>query len=335
MNNQQYQPTTDEQAPVAPDFTCYQSLKRSLAGGWKVFAKHPARYLRWQWLWALLRALGMTALFWYATQVYTEHIHPAYLFWKLGATEHMEWGLVPITGRTWVFLGLCVVASLVLLYFNKGNTWSQVQQFAATGQAFARPSLAGKQMVPNALRCFVLDALFLLVNAGLIALAVWLSCKTSGWWLLLLAPIECIVYVYSYVCRCGLLVAGVKPGRVFAWGWTNSRRCGGGYFLLLILTGIPYLLLCAALFLPLVIFTFAILANGETLLTGAQSGLPSYFPYLYFIVTTSCMLLASVFASMRLWPLAMKTCYVVQSARVSVLSEEQPRVPLPGASDNA
>lgn len=329
MNRQQYPTSSGEQVPAAPDFSCYQSLRRCLVGGWKVFAKHPARYLRGQWLWAMFRSLGLTALLLYATQIYAEHILPAYLFWKMGATEHIEWGLVPVPGRTWACLGLCVVVVLVLLYLSKGNTWSQTQRFTATGLTGARPTIAGKGMAKNALRCFVVDVLFTLVNVGFIGLVVWLSYKTSWWWLLLLVPIECAVYVFSNICRCGLLVAHVTPVRLLAWGWAKGKRGGGGYFLLLLLTGIPYLLLCAVLLLPLVIFTFAILANGETLLTGAQSGLPAYFPYLYFAVSTICLLFASVFASLRLWPLAMKTCYLVQSGPAAVQTEIRPQVHIP------
>ncbi len=292
------------------DHSRFQSLKACLFTGWKVFADHPMRYLAWQFPGALFRGLGLTVFIWYATQLYAEHIHPAFMFWKMGATDKPVLDLFPILPRNWTFLGLCCLYALLALYLSKGYTWHKIRRTTAYNtqkQTFAQYA---KSLLANSMHCFLYDAAASVINLLLIGLTVLLAWKTSWWCLLLLLPIECFVYVFTTIGRYGWMLARHPLRNLPAWTWKESKRYGGAYFLLLILTGIPYLLLCGILLLPMAVFTLAIMANAETLMTGAQSGLPDYFTYLYFAVSTLCLTFCALFASMRPWPLAFKTCYL-------------------------
>ena len=339
----QIQTAATDSTPSVPadpnvDYSRYQSLRACLARGWRVFADHPGRYIAWQLPGAVLRGLGLTLLLWYVSQIYAEHIHPAYKFWKMGATDQLVWDLIPIQPRTWLYLALIAVCCLLALYLSKGYLWVRVQRLVTPAPEKLTLSKYGKNLLRNGGRCFLYDLLssvVFLILAGLVALLSW---KTSWWCLLLLLPIGLVLYVFTTVGRYALLLTSQSLRSRLSWTWRNSKRYGGAYLLLLILTGIPYLLLCCALLLPVAVFTLAILANAETLMTGALSGLPGYFPYLYFFVGTLCFALCALFASMRPWSLALKTRYLAPLPAVAVPTPEPPmpetmpkEVPTPGA----
>ena len=289
----------------------YKSIKVCIINSWKEFATHTKAYLKYLWFHLFIAGMGF-ALFTAANNwMYAKHILPVNSLIGSGISEEVAKAMY---APTWQAIALCAVAFVAYLvanYLMMGSIYSQIRFYKATESLPATgPFSFWNEVKKDGVRTLVVD-LILAIVVGIITAIVFLIAKfTSLWVMLLMIPV--LIY-WTIIGTCGRMLYVVEKlplKETIKGAFKTGHHKFGGYFILLLLTSIPLLLIFVIAMQPVMVFNFANNANALTVLAGDPSGIPPYTLPLQILTATAAMLICGIGYALQQMPLAPYTAAI-------------------------
>lgn len=286
-------------------FNKERSIKASAADGWRMVALGWKRYLAALWPQLLILAAAAAFLLEMTVQYVCDHALPAYLLADMGAQPEVVRAValpsIPL-GTYWtlallifVFAGACFLA----------RVYSVMQVYRLTN---AMPSTMPLQMNRGefeATRRIVLIAILAFLVFNLISLPViYAALKWNPWIALVLVIIGSYLWASANLATLQYALFGKTLKASLVYGLKHGFGTSG---ILQFITLLPTLFGACVFLAPAVLYVCTEVAGTNSTLMSDPSGLPSYLPFLFFVINTVCFSLYKYFASLRTWTLALKT----------------------------
>lgn len=289
-------------------FNKYEGIKTCIFESWKQFALHTATFTKNLGMHLLIAAVGFALFTVEGGAFYTQYIQPSQTYIEAGINQQVAQA---IFSPSWASVGLLLVATLAALlafYLFQGAVTTQVRFFQATGSLpETGPFTFWREIRKDGIKQLVFDLTFGVVFALLAALIGTLAWKTSPWVALILVP---IFLYWSIICTAGKLsytLGHAKLSQALPYAFRLGHHKFGGYFILLLLTSIPLLLVAYTVFLLVVVFHLAESANCISTLIGDPSGIAPYVLPLHLLTATAAFLIFGLVQSLQLWTFALYT----------------------------
>lgn len=301
--------TEEDYTPLR--FRQTRSFRGCISDGWKIFALNAKTYLKYLWAHALLAGLGFALSLFLLTRFYVAHFLPARLYAEAGMDHEMVRQLCKPAATDCLPPALGLLFAVIATYLAKGAGWTQIRFYAATNALPAcHPFGLWRETRAAAGRNLLFDALtalaYALPAAG-VALVAWKATTPAwAWFLLLLIPIYIYVWVVSTIGRQYYIFGQTGLKAALRAATRNGVRSFGGYLLILMLTAVPFLLVSAVFLLPATLFPLSVMADGQSVLTNNDSGLPEYHSALFIGVSTLAFTACILLMSVRRWALSLK-----------------------------
>lgn len=284
-----------------------RSTTACIADGWRIFSLNWRAYLRFQWPYLLLAALG-TALFGFLLmRLVADILLPVVLLRREGVPFEVLQMVYRPAPRFVAMLAVGALCGLVGLGYWKGCLYTQMRVYAATDALPAMKALFLRKDVRRvALRAIAAEcvvALSLLLAGAALLCAAW---AWSGWLLLIALPVLVYVWVASLLLELRFLLEGRSMGRSLALAAGHDVRRFGGYFVLALLSWLPAIALTCVASLPACVLQCAWLTDAVGVLKGDASGLPAYFSVLYVPMGVLQGFVACFAFGLQRWALALK-----------------------------
>lgn len=285
-------------------FNKERSIKGCIADSWKVFALHRGRFLKHNALYLLL--VGLSGAFVVQTITYylTHHFLPAFrVHQTLQVPELIQALATPSLPFLLTFLASVLLGSLCLYAFTARQ--KQLMQVYQEENGFPKkmPLRLSASALRTLRRMIVADLPFIFVCLLATVGISYLAHEVHKAFLIALPLLFIYIGSTAHVARLYYAFQGLPYKSALKQAFCRSM---GNLFIVQFLTFIPYLVILSVLCLPIVLFVTSAWAGYDSELRGDGLGLPASFPYLFFLLHTLVIALATLFNSLRTWAVAMK-----------------------------
>lgn len=284
-------------------FNKERGIKSCISDGWRIFALNWRAYIKA--LWAYLIFTGMAGAFFVEmnVQYVCNHLLPALRLYQMkGNPEIIKMLAMPELSLLCYYILSAVVLGTAL--FCTHSRTIQLMLHYATEQALPQlPLPLLKEERATALRILKTNLSFglltAIITAGILA-AAW---KWQPWIALTLIPLYIYVSATANVCELqhALKCKSFKSSLVYA-----LKHSMGLTFIIQFITFIPSALLCLVFIMPTCIYALTEWAGNNSMLMDDPSGLPSYLPFMFFILNAIGLACCAFVGSVRSWTLALK-----------------------------
>lgn len=280
-----------------------RSIVRCIKDAWLIFSLHFKQQMKF-YLPVLVLAGMLAAFFMEMVRMYAmDCAIPAYRLHELGAVDLAYAKLVP----SWplaVFGILSGVLTIVACYWAGGRAFSMLRSYAREG---AFPEMKGRAFFSAddrkmAARIVSVDSSFVLFLLSGSAIIAGLAIGVHRWFGLLGIPFA--LYLFIALCGARLLYAFNGCGFKESLRMALMKRWGG-FFTIVLLTGIPLALVHWICHLPAGIYLTASYATAETLLMGDVPVVPSSLNVFFFVMDAVGLMVGMVADLFALYALAL------------------------------
>ena len=292
------------------------NIKSCIIESWKVFALNTKHYFKYLWFHFLIAGIGYALFTAEASWFSIEYIQPVNSYVASGYDASLAKALFSPSVTAYLTLALAFVAFVFANCIMYGAVFSQIRFYKATESLpVAGPFTFWREIKKDAAKTFVFDLIFIAITTVCL-LVIGLIAKFTSWWVMLAAiPVFIYWLVIGISGRLQYIVENQPLKVAFRNAFATGHKKFGGYFIMLLLTSIPMLIITYAALLPSKVIQLSYSADMVSRLIGDPSGIPPYVIPLYMAVATVGYFIYGFAYSLQQWPLALFTSAICPSAK--------------------
>lgn len=301
--------SSDCKTDVIAPYNSSRGLRGCIMDSWRIFAFNCKRYASQLAVSALLGGVGMALLFWTISKIYADHALPATLLEEAGFDNTVVSEVMKLQTTDYFLLIAALIGYIACWVIAKGLLWTQVSTYRKQDcLGSKRWLLPNRETLRTSLRLLTYDAILcvaIAIPAGIIALIAFLTHWLHALWAIL--PVIIFIGVLAIPGRDAYLMENCNIVQALRETWKKGIHYWGGFFLVSLLTSIPLAAVAIALILPYTTFPLSYFADTTSVITGEESGLPTFFTALSFAVAIIGFGATFFITTLQTWALTLKS----------------------------